>query len=280
MRFIEYSSLVEKIKEIVYRANFQLPSDVKKIIQKKRDAEEGRNKKLLNLIIENYKIAEKEELPLCQDSGIAIFFVEMGKKVAVKNGSINEALDQAVREIYKKYSLRKSVVSHPLKRENTQTNTPPIIYYEMVEGDRIKISFMPKGGGSENMSRIKMFNPSAEEEEIVDFIFRTVKEAGPNPCPPVILGIGMGGTFDYAPFLAKKALLRDIGERNKKRDIANLENRITRLINENSDVGIQGLGGKTTVLDTFIEIYPCHIASLPVAVNINCHSSRHSEVVI
>ena len=280
MRIVQYNSLLKKIKRIIYKANFKLPEDIKKALVKKRDIEEERNRKILDLIIENFKYAEKNEVPLCQDTGMAVFFVEIGNEVKIKGGTIKEAVTQATKEVYSKYYLRKSVVNHPFIRKNTENNTPPIIHFDTNKGDKIKISFMPKGGGSENMSKIKMFNPSAEKDEIVDFIFKTVKEAGPNPCPPIILGVGIGGTFDYAPYLAKKALLRSIGERNKDKEIAKLEEEITNKINENSDVGIQGLGGKTTVLDTFIEIYPCHIASLPVAVNINCHSARHAEVVI
>ncbi len=280
MREVQYNLLLKKIKSIVYKANFKLPEDVKRSLVNKKNKEKGRNKKILDLIIENFKYAEKNEVPLCQDTGMAVFFVEVGEDVKINGGTIRRAITQATQEIYSDYYLRKSVVNHPFIRKNTADNTPPVIHFDIIKGSKIKISFMPKGGGSENMSRLKMFNPSVKKEKIVDFIYETVREAGPNPCPPTILGVGIGGTFDYAPYLAKKALLRSIGERNKDTQMAKLEKEITSKINKKSNIGIQGLGGKTTVLDTFIEYYPCHIASLPVAVNINCHSARHAEVVI
>jgi len=279
MRKISVSKIQNEAEKIVYNANFILPEKLKKEIIKCSQNEDGFQENILNLIIKNYEIAEKKEIPLCQDSGIGVFFVKIGNGVFVDGGSLKQALNNAVENVYKKYYLRKSVVKDPFKRENTGTNTPAIIYYDYVDGDEIEIVFLPKGGGSENMSKTKMFNPSASKNDIIEFIVNSVKKAGPNPCPPLILGIGIGGSFDYSAVLSKKALIRDVGSRHPDRNIAKLEKKIKKEVNKSS-VGIQGLGGKTTVLDVFVETYPCHIASMPVALNINCHSARHGRIKI
>ncbi|HMA68432.1 MAG TPA: fumarate hydratase [Candidatus Mcinerneyibacterium sp.] len=279
MRKISISKIQDEVEKIVYKANFILPEKLKKEIKKCSQNEDGIQKNILNLIIKNCKIAEEKEIPLCQDSGIGVFFVKIGNGVFVQGGSLKQALNNAVENVYEKYYLRKSVVKDPFKRENTGTNTPAIIHYDYVDGDELEIVFLPKGGGSENMSRIKMFNPSASKNDIIKFIVNSVEKAGPNPCPPLILGIGIGGSFDYSAVLSKKALIRDVGSRHPDRNIAKFEKKIKNEVNK-SYVGIQGLGGKTTVLDVFVETYPCHIASMPVALNINCHSARHGRIKI
>lgn len=228
--------------------------------------------------MENYHIAEQEIRPICQDTGLACVFVSVGQDVHI-DGNLTEAVNEGVRQGYIEGYLRKSVVRDPLDRVNTGDNTPAMVYYDIVPGDNVEIIVAPKGAGSENMSRIKMLKPSDGLQGVKDFVLQVVEEAGPNPCPPIVVGVGIGGTFDKAAFLAKKALIRSVDERNRDPFWADLEIEMLQRINE-LGIGPQGFGGKTTALCVNIEQYPCHIASLPVAVNINCHVTRHAKEVI
>ncbi len=214
---------------------------------------------------------------MCQDTGVACVFIEIGQEVQVVGGALEDAINEGVRQGYKDGYLRKSVVKDPLDRVNTKDNTPAMIYYNIVPGDKLKITVAPKGFGSENMSQIKMLKPSDGLQGVKDFIIKVVKEAGPNPCPPIIVGVGIGGTFDKAATIAKKALIRSIDVRNENPFYAELEEELVTMINE-LGIGPQGFGGKTTALAVNIETYPTHIAGLPVAVNINCHATRHAEI--
>jgi fumarate hydratase subunit alpha len=226
---------------------------------------------------DNIGAAKELDIPVCQDTGMAVVFVDIGSDVHITDGSFEDAINEGVRQAYKEGYFRLSVVDDPLfARKNTGDNTPAIIHTRIVEGDKINIRVEPKGFGSENMSRIKMFNPSVDKQAIIDFAVQTVKEAGGNPCPPVVLGIGIGGTFDYCAVLAKKALTRNISERNANPLYAELENEILDALNK-TGVGPQGFGGKTTALAVNIEYFPTHIAGLPVAINVNCHVARHAK---
>ena len=221
-------------------------------------------------------MAKKEDLPICQDTGMACVFVEVGQEVHIVGGLLQDAINEGVRKGYDEGFLRKSVVKDPINRVNTKDNTPAIIYYDIVPGDKIKVTVAPKGFGSENMSRIKMLKPSDGLQGVKDFIIETVKLAGPNPCPPIVIGVGIGGTFDKAAYLAKKALIRPLNKRNNEKFYSDLEEELLETINK-LGIGPQGFGGKTTALGLNIETYPTHIAGLPVAVNINCHATRHKE---
>ncbi len=278
-RSITYATVLKAAKKLVYDANFCLPDDVLDALRIVEYKETGLQHSIMHKITENAFIAKNEELPLCQDTGIGVFFVTLGSCVLIENGTLTNALEQAVREIYKDYYLRASVVKSPLERINTGDNTPVIIHIDMIPGDDLTIAYLPKGAGSENVSALKMFPPTLERHEIVRFVAETVHHAGPNPCPPVIVGVGIGGTFELAPKMAKKALLRTIGQRHSDREIAEFEVQLLHAVNE-TGVGIQGLGGDVTALDVFVETYACHIASLPVAVNINCHAARHASVTL
>ena len=232
---------------------------------------------ILNKIIENSHIAAREKIPICQDTGMACVFIEIGQDVHIIGGNLKDAINEGIRQGYNEGFLRKSVVKDPLDRINTMDNTPAIIYYDIVEGDKLKIKVAPKGFGSENMSQLKMLKPADGLEGIKDFVLKVVKEAGPNPCPPIVVGVGIGGTFDKAANLAKKALVRPLNEKNNNEFYANLEKELLKDVNE-LGIGPQGFGGKTTALAVNIETYPTHIAGLPVAVNINCHVTRHAEI--
>lgn len=278
MRTIKASEISEAVAKLVVEANLFLPEDVKKALHQaleREDSESGRE--ILRQLIANYQLAEETKLPLCQDTGLAVFFVELGEDVKIE-GSLKEALNQGVREGYEKGYLRKSVCD-PFSRQNTKDNTPIIMHLDLIKGDKLKISFMAKGGGSENMSRCTMLAPAQGFEGIKEFVLQRVKEAGPNPCPPIIVGIGIGGSFDLAPILAKKALLRPLDEFHSDPEIAAKEKELLEEINK-LGIGPMGLGGKTTCLGVKIETHPCHIASLPLAVNIQCHSARHKEVIL
>ena len=242
----------------------------------KEESQRGRD--VLNILIENAKIAREKEIPLCQDTGMAVFFVNVGQEVMVEGDTLTDAINKGVSEGYTEGYLRKSVVS-PLSRINTQDNTPAIIHYDMVKGDKIEIKYAPKGFGSENMSKSKMLKPSDGIEGVKKFILDTVSEAGPNPCPPIVVGVGIGGTLDKCAQIAKKALFRNVGEHNEDEFIADLEKEMLVKIN-NLGIGPQGLGGNTTALAINIETFPTHIAGLPVVVNINCHAARHKSVII
>ncbi|MCM1989689.1 fumarate hydratase [Oceanirhabdus seepicola] len=278
MREINVKEITSAVKKLCIDANYYLSSDVREKLNSAREKEEWQIAKgILDNIIENADIAKNEKMPMCQDTGMACIFVEIGQDVHITGGLLEEAINKGVAEGYSEGYLRKSVVKDPLDRVNTGDNTPAVIYYDIVEGEKIKITVAPKGFGSENMSAIKMLKPADGLEGVKEFILKVVKDAGPNPCPPIVVGIGIGGTFDRAAMLAKKALLRPLNTINKSEFYANLEDELVEAINK-MGIGPQGFGGKTTSLGVNIETYPTHIAGLPVAVNINCHATRHAEI--
>ena len=279
MRIIRSSQITEAVKDLCIKANIYLEEDVKQSIgeyETKEKNELGKN--VLNILIQNYKIAEEKQMPICQDTGMAVFFVKVGQTILIDGQNITDAINEGVRQGYVDGYLRKSVVD-PISRVNTKDNTPAIIHYDIVEGDKIYIEFAPKGFGSENMSKLKMLKPSDGIDGIKKFIIDTVKEAGPNPCPPIVVGVGIGGTVEKCAQIAKKALLRDLGTYNEDNNIKMLEIDILKEINK-LGIGPQGLGGNTTALAVNIESFPTHIAGLPVVVNINCHASRHKSIEI
>lgn len=279
MRIIKSSQITEVVRDMCIKANIYLGEDVVESLkeyEKKESNELGKN--ILNILMKNCEIAKEKQMPICQDTGMAVFFVSIGQDVHIDGKNINDAINEGVKQGYKDGYLRKSVVT-PIERKNTQDNTPAIIHYDIVEGDSITIEFAPKGFGSENMSKMKMLKPSDGIEGIKSFIIETVKEAGPNPCPPIVVGVGIGGTIEKCAQIAKKSLLRDIGEHNEDENIKELEIEILKEIN-NLGIGPQGLGGNTTALAVNIETFPTHIAGLPVVVNINCHAARHKKVII
>jgi fumarate hydratase subunit alpha len=279
-RSIGYQTVLRAAEELIQNASFRLPEGVEKALRSADFGGDGPGRDSLEMIQRNMDVSAREKVPLCQDTGLAFFYIRRGGSVVIEGGSLEGALNEAVASQYASLFLRKSVVKSPLRRINTGTNTPVIIHYEIVEGDELEINFMAKGGGSENKSRMSMLNTDAGEEGVLQFVLDTVTEAGPDPCPPLFLGIGMGGSFDHAPWLAKKALFRPVGQRHPDPLMAALEEKITSHVNTLSGVGIQGFGRGVTVLDTFIETAPCHIASFPLAVNINCHSARYAQVVL
>ena len=279
MREIAANEITAVIRRLCIEANCILPRDMKERIETCRNHEtwpiaQG----ILDRIIENFHIAESEHQPICQDTGMACVFLKIGQDVHIC-GDLTEAVNEGVRQGYREGYLRKSVVADPLKRVNTGDNTPAVLYTELVPGDKIEITVAPKGFGSENMSAIKMLRPSDGLEGVKEFVVRTVEEAGPNPCPPVVVGVGIGGTFDRAALLAKKALLRDVDVSNPDPYYAKLEEDLLEQINA-LGIGPQGFGGRTTALGVNIETFPTHIAGLPVAVNINCHVTRHKTEVL
>ena len=280
MREINVALVTEAVKKLSIEANYFLGADIKESLQNLRNEETYELAgQVLDKIILNSEIAAKEEMPMCQDTGMACVFLEIGQDVHFVGGNLEQAINEGVRRGYEEGFLRKSVVEDPIRRVNTKDNTPAIIYYDIVDGDKVKITLAPKGFGSENMSRIGMLKPSDGLEGVKKFIIDTVKAAGPNPCPPMVVGVGIGGTFDKAAYLAKKALIRPINKRNKDEFYKDLEIELLEKINE-LGIGPQGFGGKTTALGLNIETYPTHIAGLPVAVNINCHATRHKETII
>ena len=280
MREIKASMITDTIERLCIEANQVLPDDIKKSIQTCRSCEDGQIASgILDNIIENYEIAENEQVPICQDTGMACVFLEIGQDVHITGGDLSEAVDEGVRRGYTNGYLRKSVVKDPVRRGNTGDNTPAMLYTEIVPGENIKITVGPKGFGSENMSAIRMFKPSAGIEGIKDFIIETVETAGPNPCPPMVVGVGIGGTFDKAALLAKKALMRPIDTENEDPYYADLEKEMLEKINQ-LGIGPQGFGGRTTALGLNIETMPTHIAGMPCAINISCHVTRHKTEVI
>lgn len=280
MREISVNLIKDKIRDLCIDANYFLGDDIKdSLIHFKNNEKSEIGKDILGNMIENAKIAKEEQLPICQDTGVACVFLEIGQDVHLIDGNLEEAINSGVREGYEKGYLRKSVVKDPINRINTNDNTPAMIYYDIVPGDRVKITVAPKGFGSENMSKLAMLKPSDGLEGVKDFILKVVEEAGPNPCPPMVVGVGIGGTFDKAAYLAKKALLRPVNEENKNEFYANLEKELLEKIND-LGIGPQGFGGLTTAIGINIEVYPTHIAGLPVAVNINCHATRHKDCII
>ena len=280
MREISVNEITTAVKQLCISANVSLNSDIYRAIdnaQKEETAETA--KSVLSILKENADIAKEKQVPICQDTGMVIVFFKIGQDVHITGGSVTDAINEGVRLGYTEGYLRKSVVGDPLERKNTGDNTPAVIYYDIVPGDKITISVMPKGFGSENMGAVKMLKPSDGVGGVIDFVLDTVKKAGPNPCPPIVLGIGIGGTMDKAAELSKEALLRPVDSSNENEYYANLETELLEKINE-LDIGPQGFGGKTTALGVNIETFPTHIAGLPVAVTISCHVTRHAEIEI
>ena len=279
MREIQAQTITQTIKKLCIEANCHLPGDIKNRIEDFHANEPwGQAKEILERIIENYQIADKENQPICQDTGAACVFLKIGQEVHI-NGNLEDAVNEGVRQGYGEGYLRKSIVRDPLDRVNTGDNTPAMIYYEIVPGDKLEITVAPKGFGSENMSQVKMLRPSDGLQGVKDFVLKAVADAGPNPCPPIVVGVGIGGTFDKAAFLAKKALMRNVDVPNENPFYAELEKTLLEEINA-LGIGPQGFGGLTTALAVNIETFPTHIAGLPVAVNINCHVTRHKTEVL
>lgn len=278
VREIDYNKVVEAVSELCMTANYDLGEDVAGAVRKAYGTEESpTGKSILKQILENAEISKKERIPICQDTGFAVFFVELGEDVRIVGGTLTDAIREGVKKGYTDGYLRKSIVNDPvLDRKNTGDNTPPIIHYALTGGDGLHITCAPKGGGSENMSEVKMMKPADGIEGIKDFVVERVKKSGGNPCPPVIVGVGIGGTFEQCAFLAKKALIRKLGEDNPDPRFAEAERQLLRRIND-LGIGPMGLGGRTTALGVHIETFPCHIASMPVAVNMNCHAARHKS---
>ena len=280
MRELDVQCIADKIAQLCVEANHYLGEDIKACIRQKAEEETWPvAKDVLASIEENIAIAEEGVFPLCQDTGMACVFLEIGQDVHLTGGLLEDAVNEGVRRGYGEGYLRKSIVEDPLRRVNTRDNTPAYLHTEIVAGDKVKITVAPKGFGSENMSRIKMLPPSAGEDGVKDFVVDTCLQAGANPCPPIVIGVGIGGTFDKAALLAKKALLSPAQEPNSDPYYAQMEAELLERINQ-LGIGPQGYGGKTTALGVAIEVYPTHIAGLPVAVNINCHATRHKEITL
>ena len=276
MRIIKSEEITSAVKEMCVSANCRLNSDIRRALEAGVKTEQSEvSRGILEKLLQNADIAGRKEVPICQDTGMAVFFIEIGNEVLVEGETIGDAVNRGVAEGYTEGYLRKSVVRDPLDRVNTKDNTPAVIYYDIVKGDKIKLTFAPKGFGSENKGGVKMLNPSDGVDGVIDFVVETVRKAGANPCPPMVVGVGIGGTMDKAAVLSKKALTRDIDVRNEKPYYAELEEMLLERINLLA-IGPQGMGGTTTALAVNIETYPTHIAGLPVAVNINCHVARHA----
>lgn len=280
MREIHIEKIEEVVEKLCIESNYNLSKDVFDALNKAKEEETWRLAgDILDKIIVNAEISKSESMPICQDTGMTCVFLEVGQDVHIVGGNLEDAINEGVRRGYDKGYLRKSVVKDPIDRINTKDNTPAIIHYEIVPGDKLKITVAPKGFGSENMSQIKMLKPSDGLKGVKDFIIKVVKDAGPNPCPPMIVGVGIGGTFEKAAYLSKKALIRPIDNKNENKFYAALEEELLLEFNR-LGIGPQGFGGKTTAIGLNIEAYPTHIAGLPVAVNISCHATRHKEEII
>lgn len=280
MRIITSEEITERVFKMCIEANCFLNEDIENALKDgilKEESETG--KEVLRSLLKNAEIARKKVMPICQDTGMAVFFVEVGNEVLVSGKTLTEAINDGVRKGYTEGYLRKSVVHDPIDRVNTNDNTPAVIYYDFVKGDKIKITFAPKGFGSENKGGLRMLNPSDGILGVIDFVIETVKKAGSNPCPPMVIGVGIGGTMDKAAQLSKFALTRDVNSKNKNPYYADLEETLLEKINM-LGIGPQGLGGTVTALGVNVEVFPTHIAGLPVAVNINCHVARHKIVEI
>lgn len=279
MKEIHFNDIVDKVARMCIDAACNLDDDILSALDRAIEIEKSPlGLEVLRQLKENAKIAKDEALPVCQDTGMSLFFVELGEDVRIRGGLLNDAINEGVRQGYKKGYLRKSIVNDPITRRNTQDNTPAIIHTELTAGDNLKINFKIVGAGCENMSKIKMLKPTEGIEGIKSFVIDTVKEGGINACPPLIVGIGIGGNFEMCAMLSKKSLMRPIGQPNKKMEIAALEEDLLKEINK-LGIGPAGFGGRVTALAVHIETYPCHIASLPVAVNLNCHASRKKALV-
>ena len=279
MRVIKAETVVDAVRKMCIESNFNLNKDMENALINGLQKEESPiGQQILKDLLKNAEIAKNKRVPMCQDTGMVVVFVEIGEEVFVE-GNLKEAINEGIRQGYKEGFLRKSIVSDPILRENTKDNTPGVIHYDFVTGDGLKITVAPKGFGSENMGRLKLLKPSDGIEGIKEFIIETVELAGPNPCPPIVIGVGIGGTMDEVTKIAKKALLRPVNENSNLEHIAKLEAQVLEAVN-NLGIGPQGLGGRVTALGVNIETYATHIAGLPVAVNINCHASRHLEVIL
>ncbi|HUU62439.1 MAG TPA: fumarate hydratase [Dehalococcoidia bacterium] len=281
MREISVADIVNTVAHLCQRANFNIGEDVLEALKQAREKEESTlGQQVLDQILENDSIATNENIPICQDCGTAVIFLELGQDAHVTGGDLYTAVEEGVRRGYEDGYLRKSIVSQPFSaRANTKDNTPAVIHLDMVPGDCLKITVMPKGGGSENMSRLAMLTPAKGRQGVIEFVVKSVAEAGSNPCPPIVVGVGIGGTADKATILAKKALLRRVGEPNPDPEMAELEREILERVN-NLGIGPQGFGGRTTALAVHAEVFPTHIAMMPVAVNLNCHAARHKEAIL
>jgi len=281
VREIRADEIKRAVKKLCMDANYYLPQDVIDALRKGYEREVSPiGKDILKKILKNIEVAGKQKLPLCQDTGVAVFFIDLGQEVKIVGKSLEDAINEGVREGYSEGYLRKSMVADPLfDRTNTKDNTPCIMHIRIVRGNKVRIVFVPKGGGAENMSRVAMLKPADGVKGVKRFVIQTVEEAGPNPCPPLIIGVGIGGNFEEVSLLAKRALLRKIGQHNPDARYAELEDELLVEINR-LGIGPQGLGGRITALAVNIEHFPCHIASLPVAVNLQCHAARHKEVEI
>jgi len=280
MRQINTEQITDTIEKLCIDANYNLGDDLISSLRGALEKEESPlGREVITQLLENAEIGKQEQVPVCQDTGFAIIFIEIGQDIMLTGGNLQDAINEGVRRGYKNGLLRKSIVKNPIDRINTGDNTPAVIHTDIVPGDKLKITFDAKGGGCENMSRSAMLTPAQGREGVINFVVETVKTAGANPCPPIIVGVGLGGTFDYSTLLAKKAILRPVGSYNKDDTIAKLEIELLDKINK-LGIGPQGLGGRITALAVQVETFPCHIASLPVAVNIECHSHRTKTVVI
>jgi fumarate hydratase subunit alpha len=279
MREIKSEQIVQAVRDLFIDANCNLGEDVLAAFDRAIERDESPvAREVLKELKENARIARDERSPICQDTGLAVLFVEIGQDVHVVGGDLKAAINEGVKKGYGEGYLRKSAC-HPFTRANTKDNTPAVIHFDIVPGDRVRIVAVPKGGGAENMSRVDMLSPSAGLEGIKDFVVNRIEASGSNPCPPTVVGVGIGGTFERSAILAKKALMRNIGERNIDPELAKVEVEVLARINK-LGIGPMGYGGNTTSLDVFFEVEPCHIASLPVAVNVQCHATRHKEAVI
>lgn len=281
MREISVEQIIQTVKELSIEAACDLPKDVEKLLKKAVETEESQfGRYSLEKIVKNVELARAEHAPMCQDTGIVVVFVEVGQDARIVGGSLNDAINEGIRQGYQEGYLRKSVVADPvLNRKNTGDNTPAVIYTELVPGDQVKIQVLPKGAGSENMGALKMLKPAEGLEGVKDFIIKAVTQAGGNPCPPVIVGVGIGGTMDKSTLLAKKALAREAGQPHPNPEYQALEEELLVEINK-LGIGPQGFGGKVTALAVHIETYPTHIATMPVAVCLNCHAARHKEAIL
>lgn len=280
MREIPAAAIVETVARLCVEANYDLPPDVVAQLETSVSQEEAPlAREMLDQILENARLASREQMPICQDTGLAVVMVELGQEAHITGGSLADAINEGVRIGYDRGYLRRSVVADPLTRENTGDNTPAVVHVQLVPGDAFRITVAPKGAGSENMSAVKMLKPSEGIEGVKGFVVKTVAEAGPNPCPPLVVGVGIGGSFEGCALLAKKALFRPLDQPNPDSRLAALESELLAAVNE-TGVGPAGIGGRTTALAVHVAAAPCHIASLPVAVNVNCHAARHKEAAL
>lgn len=281
MREVHVDEITSSVKKLSIDANYYLGQDVIDRMKELKESEESETaKEVIEILLENYEMAEKEKMPICQDTGIAVVFLEVGQDVHFVGGDLTEAINEGVRQGYKEGYLRKSMVDDPvIDRKNTTDNTPAIIYTDIVPGDKVKITLAPKGGGSENMSEVKMMKAADGIDGVKDFVVDRIRRSGGNPCPPIVVGVGLGGNFEQSALLAKKSLLRNLDEPNSDPKWDAVEKDILKRVND-LGIGPQGLGGRTTALGVHILTKPCHIASMPVAVNVQCHAARHKSITI